>query len=102
MKEFFKDKRNWKCLAVAVIPVLAVAVAGMGAIYLLRRFKPKRWHGSWGASLIGLACVTVISRLRSGVHWLTDILGGLLLGGLIVSVYGAACALWGKKKESDI
>ena len=82
--------------------MLAVAVAGMGAIYLLRRFKPKRWHGSWGACLIGLACVTVISRLRSGVHWLTDILGGILLGGLIVSVYGAACALWGKKKESDV
>ena len=82
--------------------MLAVAVAGMGAIYLLRRFKPKRWHGSLGACLIGLACVTVISRLRSGVHWLTDILGGLLLGGLIVSVYGAACALWGKKKESDV
>ena len=79
--------------------MLAVAVAGMGAIYLLRRFKPKIWHGSLGASLIGLACVTVASRLFSGVHWLTDILGGVLLGGVIVAAYGAVCALWGKKKE---
>ena len=79
--------------------MLAVAVAGMGAIYLLRRFKPKIWHGSLGAVLIGLACVTVTLRLFSGVHWLTDIVGGLLLGGVIVAAYGVACALWGKKKE---
>lgn len=79
--------------------MLAVAVAGMGAIYLLRCFKPKIWNGSLGAFLIGLACVTVALRLFSGVHWLTDIVGGLLLGGVIVSAYGAACTLWGKKKE---
>ena len=79
--------------------MLAVAVAGMGAIYLLRCFKPKIWHGLLSAALIGLACVTVALRLLSGVHWLTDIVGGLLLGGVIVAVYGAACALWGRKKE---
>ena len=79
--------------------MLAVAVAGMGAIYLLRRRKPEIWHGLLSAALIGLACVTVASRLFSGVHWLTDIVGGLLLGGVIVAAYGAACALWGKKKE---
>ena len=79
--------------------MLAVAVAGMGAIYLLRCFKPKIWNGSLAAFLIGLACVTVTLRLFSGVHWLTDIVGGLLLGGVIVAAYGAACALWGRKKE---
>lgn len=79
--------------------MLAVAVAGMGAIYLLRRFKSKILHGSLGAVLIGLACVTVTLRLFSGVHWLTDIAGGLLLGGVIVAAYGSVCALWGKRKE---
>lgn len=79
--------------------MLAVAVAGMSAIYLLRRRKPGIWHGLLSAALIGLACVTVTLRLFSGVHWLTDIVGGLLLGGVIVAAYGAACALWGKKKE---
>ena len=79
--------------------MLAVAVAGMSAICLLRRRKPGIWHGLLSAALIGLACVTVTLRLFSGVHWLTDIVGGLLLGGVIVAAYGAACALWGKKKE---
>ena len=79
--------------------MLAVAVAGMGAIYLLRRCRPQIWHGLLSAALIGFACVTVTFRLLGGVHWLTDIVGGLLLGGLIVAAFGAACALWGKKKE---
>lgn len=79
--------------------MLAVAVAGMGAICLLCRRKPGIWHGLLSAALIGLACVTVALRLLGGVHWLTDIVGGLLLGGVIVAAYGAACALWGRKKE---
>jgi membrane-associated phospholipid phosphatase len=43
--------------------------------------------------------VTVTLRLFSGVHWLTDIVGGVLLGGVIVALYGAACAWLEKRGE---
>lgn len=35
----------------------------------------------------------VVGRLLSGVHWLSDIIGGILLSGGLVLLYDAAC-LW--------
>lgn len=41
----------------------------------------------------------VVCRLLSGIHWLTDIIGALLLSAALISIYTAAVALLSKKKE---
>ena len=79
--------------------MLAVAVAGMGAAYLFKHLKTKVWHGSLGSFLIGLACVTVSLRLFGGVHWLTDIVGGVLLGLVITFAYLSVCSVFERKGE---
>lgn len=50
----------------------------------------RRWVGLLlGAFLVFM----VIGRLLSGVHWLTDIIGGGLLSAGLVMLYAAICAL---------
>ena len=40
---------------------------------------------------------TVIARIISGVHWITDIIGGALVAAGLVLIYEAACVLLAKK-----
>ena len=77
--------------------MLAVSVAGMGAAYLYRRIQCRCWRTSPSMSLISLATVTTLLRLEAGVHWLTDIVGGVLIGLVITFAYLSACALLAQK-----
>ena len=49
-------------------------------------------------SAIGIAVIA--GRIISGVHWLTDIIGGALLGGTLALSYFACCA-WLKDKPEE-
>ena len=76
--------------------MLATAVAGMGAAYLHKLFG---WRIPFSAILLGLAVITPLLRLCGGVHWLTDIVGGVLLGLFITFAYLAVCAWIAHRKE---
>lgn len=48
---------------------------------------------------LGIVVVTVIGRLISGVHWMTDIVAGILLSAVLVSAYHSFYILLRKGKK---
>ncbi len=77
--------------------MLATAVAGMGMAYLHSRQKTGVWINVLIGLLNGVSVATVACRLLGGVHWLTDIVGGVLLGMAISYAYRAVCCLTAKE-----
>lgn len=51
-----------------------------------------------GISLL-LMGVTVAGRLISGVHWFTDILGGLILSGAMLMLYSSMASFADEKRK---
>lgn len=70
--------------------ILVVCIMDTAAMQICRLFsdKKKLYLGMKCVSIL-LIVVTVIGRLLSGVHWFTDIVGGLLLSGALIVLYRA-------------
>ena len=79
--------------------MLAIAVAGMGMAYLQARAKKGALTYVLYGALNVLSVATVVCRVLGGVHWVTDIVGGMLLGAVIAFAYRAVCALLAKEGE---
>lgn len=76
-----------------MIVVSIMATASMAFRTLCPR--KRRWYLVVDIFAAVVIAVTVIGRLVAGVHWLTDIVGGLLLSAALVVSYWAAC--WREK-----
>ena len=67
--------------------LLTVCVLPAGLVWLRSRTTPRWIAAVWMLFTAFMVC----GRLLSGVHWLTDIVGGGLLGGGLTALYAAAC-----------
>ncbi len=78
--------------------MLVVSIMATAAYQLVKRIKniPVRYASLALCALV--AIVTAFGRLACGVHWATDIFGGLLLSGALVFLYIAFCRLLGGKQ----
>ena len=67
--------------------VLALTVLLSAADWCVRTLKQRYLRTASAAACIGLALLTVVGRFLSGVHWFTDILGGVLLSASLLCLY---------------
>ena len=69
--------------------MLALCVFGTTWLFFKRRLGQGRAYNIIRIMMIVLMVVTIVGRLLSGAHWLTDIIGGILISGKLVSFYAA-------------
>ena len=67
--------------------LLTTCVMPTAIMQLNFRIRKRRARNFTAISLSLFVAFMVIARLISGVHWLSDIVGGLLLGGGLVMIY---------------
>lgn len=67
--------------------VLALTVLLSAADFCFRHLKQRYLRYASSVCCICLALLTVVGRFLSGVHWFTDILGGVLLSASLLCLY---------------
>lgn len=77
--------------------VLSLCIMSTAIEQLARRIKNKALSAALRIGFGVLGAVIVVGRLVSGVHWFTDILGGVLISLAILLAYLGACERFGKK-----
>ena len=71
--------------------VLCVNLTAM--LQFQARIKNKKWNKAVQCVSAVFVTFMVIGRLLSGVHWLTDIVGGVILSAGLVTLYAGVAAL---------
>jgi undecaprenyl-diphosphatase len=79
---------------------IVLAVTLTAAVYVKARCRDKKLTLYICAACAAAAALTAVCRLFSGDHWFTDIVGGLLLGGFLATLYGGALTLADAKMKS--
>lgn len=81
--------------------MLAVTVFGAAIFEIRRLFTERQTVAKFLTVLFSIIIViSVIGRLLSGIHWFTDIVGGVILSAFLVYTYKAAVDIIGFKKLS--
>lgn len=73
--------------------MLAMCVMPTAAMQLGRQIKNRKFRTAVILTISAFTVFMVVGRLISGVHWLTDIVGGALISTTLVMLYRWACRL---------
>ncbi len=81
--------------------LFALCIAG-GVILLNRdKIASNKFAKIISIAAMFLATFTIVGRMLSGVHWITDILGGILISATLVSIYNLILDLTTKKTKKN-
>ncbi len=69
--------------------VLAICIAGSAVLQFRKYFKNREKRRCAYIIVIFVGAMTVISRTLSGVHWISDIIGGIILSIAMIYFYRA-------------
>ena len=67
--------------------LLALCVCGSGIMVNNKLFSNKKYIKLVNIILLVLMCTIVVGRVLSGVHWITDIVGGILISSALLKCY---------------
>ncbi len=68
-----------------------MAAITFGVLAVLASHAMNRWSRSLVYATCGLIVITIAySRVYLGVHWLSDVMGGVMFGGVMVAAFGVA------------
>ena len=68
-----------------------MAAITFGVLAVLASHAMNRWSRSLVYAICGLFVITIAySRIYLGFHWLSDVLGGVVFGGIMVAAFGVA------------
>ena len=79
--------------------MLALTIFGTTAVMARYYIKDKKVQNAVSFLCGLLAGVMVIGRLASGVHWLTDIVGGVILSVFFIDTFKNICKYLQDNKE---
>ena len=74
--------------------MLSFCVFGAAIHQLLNRISNKALRAASASVCAVLIAATVVGRLLSGVHWFTDIIGGILISISLLMFYIGSCAFF--------
>jgi undecaprenyl-diphosphatase len=81
--------------------MLALCVMVTAMMQLRSRIRHSKVRLCITVSISIFTAFMVIGRLLSGVHWLTDIIGGMLLSAALVTLYGSICSVINKEEKES-